>query len=116
MEGKTFVQFIATSIAIMLRKRINNALKNNDSLKLHYDSELVVIDKLDTIEETKFSFGSYFTEVVGGLRKLLNAMEIPIPSEEVDNNIFKDADKYVKSDPIEEELPEDPYSDQYQLQ
>ena len=43
-------------------------------------------------------------------------MEIPIPSEEVDNNIFKDADKYVKSDPIEEELPEDPYSDQYQLQ
>lgn len=116
LEGKTFVQFIATSIAIMLRKRINNALKNNDSLKLHYDSELVVIDKLDTIEETKFSFGSYFTEVVGGLRKLLNAMEIPIPSEEVDNNIFKDADKYVKSDPIEEELPEDPYSDQYQLQ
>ena len=103
-------------VAIMLRKRINNALKNNDSLKLHYDSELVVIDKLDTIEETKFSFGSYFTEVVGGLRKLLNAMEIPIPSEEVDNNIFKDADKYVKSDPIEEELPEDPYSDQYQLQ
>lgn len=116
LEGKTFVQFIATLIAIMLRKRINNALKNNASLKLHYDSELVVIDKLDTIEETKFSFGSYFTEVVGGLRKLLNAMEIPIPSEEVDNNIFKDADKYVKSDPIEEELPEDPYSDQYQLQ
>lgn len=115
LEGKTFVQFVATSIAIMLRKRINSALKKDNSLKLHYDSELVVIDKLDAIEETKFSCGTYFTEVVGGLRKLLNAMDIPIPSEEFENNVFGDEDKLLKNDPIEEEL-ENIYSDQFQLQ
>ena len=114
-RGKTFVQFVATSIAIMLRKRINSALKKDNSLKLHYDSELVVIDKLDAIEETKFSCGTYFTEVVGGLRKLLNAMDIPIPSEEFENNVFGDEDKLLKNDPIEEEL-ENIYSDQFQLQ
>ena len=115
-EGKTFVQFVATSIAIMLRKRIDSALKQNDSLKLRYDSELVVIDKLDSIEETKFSCGTYFTEVVGGLRVLLNAMNIPIPSEEFENNVFNDSGNYLQDDPIEEELAEDISSDRLRHQ
>ena len=51
----------------------------------------------------------------GGLRKLLNAMDIPIPSEEFENNVFGDEDKLLKNDPIEEEL-ENIYSDQFQLQ
>ena len=42
----------------MLRRRINNALKTSEKLKLRYDSEQIVIDKLDTIEVTKFELGS----------------------------------------------------------
>lgn len=49
LEGKAFVHFIATSLAIMLRKRINAAIMKNKELKLLYDSESVVISKLDSI-------------------------------------------------------------------
>ena len=42
-------------------------------------------------------------------------MDIPIPSEEFENNVFGDEDKLLKNDPIEEEL-ENIYSDQFQLQ
>lgn len=81
LEGKAFVQFVATAIAIMFRRKVNNALKNTPKLKLHYDSEAVVIDKLNSIEITKFSFGQYYSEVVGGLKELFAAMNIPVPSE-----------------------------------
>lgn len=55
LEGKAFVQFIATSIAIMLRRRISNALKDT-KIKIPYDSEKALIDKLDSIILTKFEF------------------------------------------------------------
>lgn len=83
LEGKSFVQFIATSIAIMFRKRLNNAVKECKNLKLNYSSESVVIDKLNTIEMTQFAFGNYYSEVVGGLKELLKAMNIPEPNEEL---------------------------------
>lgn len=83
LEGKAFVQFIATSLAIMLRKRINAAINKNKELKLPYDSESVVISKLDSIVMTQFTLGSYYSEVVGNLRELMIAMDIPIPSEEL---------------------------------
>ena len=83
LEGKSFVQFIATSIAIMFRKRLNNAVKECKNLKLNYSSESVVINKLNTIEMTQFAFGNYYSEVVGGLKELLKAMNIPEPNEEL---------------------------------
>ncbi|WP_295365818.1 hypothetical protein [uncultured Succinivibrio sp.] len=90
LEGKAFVQFIATSIAIMLRRRISNALKDT-KIKLPYDSEKALIDKLDSIILTKFEFGSYYSVVVGGLKEILTAMKIPIPTESPDNqNIDED--------------------------
>ena len=110
LEGKAFVQFIATSIAIMLRRRIDNALKNNTKLNLHYDSEPVVIDKLNTIIETRFSFGSYFTEAVGNIRELLIAMDIPIPSEEYDCDTL-DFDSTEDEFDLNDSIPEDPDSD-----
>ena len=110
LEGKAFVQFIATSIAIMLRRRIDNALKNNTKLNLHYDSEPVVIDKLNTIIETRFSFGSYFTEAVGNIRELLIAMDIPIPSEEYDCDTL-DFDSTEDEFDLNDSIPEEPDSD-----
>ena len=104
LEGKSFVQFIATSLAIMLRKRINNALKNSEKLKLRYDSEQIVIDKLDTIEVTKFELGSYYSEVVGPIKDLLNAMNIPIPSEEVNQEDYEEDTAADEEDLIEDEI------------
>ena len=104
LEGKAFVQFIATSLAIMLRRRINNALKNSEKLKLRYDSEQIVIDKLDTIEVTKFELGSYYSEVVGPIKDLLNAMNIPIPSEEVNQEDYEEDTAADEEDLIEDEI------------
>lgn len=103
LEGKAFVQFIATSIAIMLRRRLKLAMEKNSKLKLPYDSERVVIDKLDSIIQTKFELGSYFSEVTGGLKELLEAMQIPVPSESPDN---QDIDEDELADSVDEKEKE----------
>ena len=107
LEGKAFIQFIATSIAIMLRKRIANALKNNPKLKLAYDSEPVVLDKLDSIIETRFSFGSYYSEVVGGLKELFKALGIPEPSEELAQEAYEADTEAEEKDLFEEKLEQE---------
>ena len=107
LEGKAFIQFIATSIAIMLRKRIANALKDNPKLKLAYDSEPVVLDKLDSIIETRFSFGSYYSEVVGGLKELFKALGIPEPSEELAQEAYEEDTEAEEKDLFEEKLEQE---------
>ena len=57
---------------------------------LSYDSDSVVIDKLNTIEQTVFEHGVYYSETVGGLKKLLTSMNIPIPTEEVERDYEAD--------------------------
>lgn len=88
----------------MLRKRINNALKDNPKLKLPYDSEPVVLDKLDSIIETRFSFGSYYSEVVGRLKELFKAMMIPEPSEEMTQGEYEADTEAEERELFEEEL------------
>ena len=58
------------------------ALNKNHEIKLKYDSYKVVLDHLDSIFMSKFSFGSYYSEVEGGLKSLLMAMDITLPSKE----------------------------------
>jgi len=57
---------------------------------LSYDSDSVVIDKFNTIEQTVFEHGGYYSKTVGGLKKLLTAMNIPIPTEEVERDYEAD--------------------------
>ena len=78
----------------MLRKRINKALSKNQQLRLKYDSEKVVLEQLDSIYMTKFSLRCYCSEVVGGLKSLLEAMDIPLPSEEHDVLKFHNSCNY----------------------
>ena len=80
LDGKVFLQFLATSIAIMFRKRMESAADILSELGLAYDSDPVVIAKLDTIHEINFKFGSYPTEIAGGLKKLLEKMGIALPN------------------------------------
>ena len=115
LEGKAFVQFIATSIAIMFRRRVNNATKKMQNLKLKYDSDSAVIDKLNTVEMTQFSFGNYYTEIVGGLRDLLHAMDIPEPSEELAQQECQEDLNASLADELEEEFSELEISDYEKL-
>ena len=115
LEGKAFVQFIATSIAIMFRRRVNNATKKMQNLKLKYDSDSAVIDKLNTIEMTQFSFGNYYTEIVGGLKELLRAMNIPEPSEEFTQQECQEDLNASLADELEEEFSELEISDYEKL-
>ena len=106
----------------MLRRRLKLAMEKNSKLKLPYDSERVVIDKLDSIIQTlpydservvidkldsiiqtKFELGSYFSEVTCGLKEMLEAMQIPVPSESPDN---QDIDEDELADSVDEKEKE----------
>ena len=65
---------------------------------------------MNTIIETRFSFGSYFTEAVGNIRELLIAMDIPIPSEEYDCDTL-DFDSTEDEFDLNDSIPEEPDSD-----
>ena len=53
---------------------------------------------------TKFSLGTYYSEVVGGLKELLNAMNIPVPSDEVEYEPYEEDIKADLKDDFEREI------------
>lgn len=103
VDGKIFLQFLATGLAVMFRKRLSNAKEALKSINLSYDSDPIVIKKLCTIEEVSFKFGTYCTEVVGGSRKIYEALNIPIPSEEPNGIYLEDEIEYEEEEYIIDE-------------
>ena len=89
--------------------------KEGDIIKLKYDSDSAVIDKLNTIEMTQFSFGNYYTEIVGGLKELLHAMDIPVPSEELAQQECQEDLNVSLMDELDEEFSELEISDYEKL-
>ncbi|MBU3826295.1 MAG: transposase [Candidatus Anaerobiospirillum merdipullorum] len=81
--GRQFVQFIATSIAIMFRKRLANAKERG--LKAYYDSDALLLKKLNQIECSTFNDGTYYTEITSKMAEVFNALEVPAPDDEVSN-------------------------------
>ena len=65
------------------------------------------MDKLDSIIETRFSFGSYYSEVVGGLKELFKALGIPEPSEELAQEAYEADTEAEEKDLFEEELEQE---------
>ncbi len=65
---KIFVQIIACSLAIMIRNRIAEYNKGitdkNTKFRLIYDSDHMVLAKLNNIIVTQFNNGYYVDEVV----------------------------------------------------
>ncbi len=90
LEGKAFVQFIATAIAVIFRKRLQQTIKAG--FRFSYSSDGEVLTKLNSITQTKFEFGSYYSETVGKIRELLDAMNIPIPDGELASDYEYDSD------------------------
>lgn len=74
--GKTFVQFLATSIEMIVRARLRKYLeegKASDSLPADYDPARGILDSLNNVMQTKFCEGYYFGESAEQKRGLFEA-------------------------------------------
>lgn len=99
-RGKIFTLFLACSIGLMFRLRMKQAREKG--INFPYDSDTKILAKLNLIEQTIFNGGAYYSEVVGKTRKILEALDIPIP----DTEIFDD-DENTETENIPDSFSED---------
>ena len=100
--GKTFVQFLATSIEMIVRARLRKYLeegKASDSLPTDYDPARGILDSLNNVMQTKFCEGYYFGESAEQKRGLFEALGVSVPGPETE----KEQDYEDEEEP---ELPE----------
>ena len=85
--GKTFVQFLATSIEMIVRARLRIYLeegKASDSLPADYDPARGILDSLNNVMQTKFCEGYYFGESAEQKRGLFEALGVSVPGPETE--------------------------------
>lgn len=85
--GKTFVQFLATSIEMIVRARLRKYLeegKASDSLPTDYDPARGILDSLNNVMQTKFCEGYYFGESAEQKRGLFEAFGVSVPGPETE--------------------------------
>lgn len=85
--GKTFVQFLATSIEMIVRARLRKYLeegKASDSLPADYDPARGILDSLNNVMQTKFCEGYYFGESAEQKRGLFEALGVSVPGPETE--------------------------------
>ncbi len=84
LEGKALVQFLATSLAVMLRRRLSGA--GQAMAGLPYNSDDVILGMLSGIELNSSSMGSIVGEPSRRLGELLEAINIELPKNDVPNS------------------------------
>lgn len=87
--GKTFVQFLATSIEMIVRARLRKYLeegKASDSLPTDYDPARGILDSLNNVMQTKFCEGYYFGESAEQKRGLFEALGVSVPGPKQKRN------------------------------
>ena len=90
LEGKIFIQVLATSLLMMIRNRIFNFNKNKDKdpslqkvkTNVIYDSDRKLLRKLNNIMAHSSEFGVLFDEIVGKRKDLLKILGVPLPGKE----------------------------------
>ena len=85
--GKTFVQFLATSIEMIVRARLRKYLeegKASDSLPTDYDPARGILDSLNNEMQTKFCEGYYFGESAEQKRGLFEVLGVSVPGPETE--------------------------------
>lgn len=85
--GKTFVQFLATSIEMIVRARLRKYLeegKASDSLPTDDDPARGILDSLNNVMQTKFCEGYYFGESAEQKRGLFEALGVSVPGPETE--------------------------------
>lgn len=92
-DAKCFIQFLASSIAMMVRKKFLNSKCINGTLP--YNCDDVILSMLNGIEISKTDHSTFFTEPSEKLKKLLDELSMPLP---VDNyNIDINADRLAQN-------------------
>lgn len=79
-HGKTFVTFLATSIASMFRAYIEKCKFMGHKIPASCDREM--IRELNRIEQTVFKLGAYYGPITGKRLNLLQSLDIPLPEAE----------------------------------
>ena len=82
LQGKTFVQFIATGLSLMVRSKIRCYMKENKKagkLNLVYESDAKILQVLNNVMQTRFNHGYYFDEVAGKKIKYFEALGVGVP-------------------------------------
>ena len=74
-------------------------------MQLPYDSDNKLLAMLDSIEQTVFRNGAYYSEVTGVQKELLNALDVPLPTPEPYGKVAKEEEEVDEDD--EEESVED---------
>ena len=97
-EGKAFVMFLACAVGMMFRQRVNQACKKG--MQLPYDSDNKLLAMLDSIEQTVFRNGAYYSEVTGVQKELLNALDVPLPTPEPYGKVAKEEEEVDEDDDI----------------
>ena len=97
-EGKAFVMFLSCAVGMMFRQRVNLACKKG--MQLPYDSDNKLLAMLDSIEQTVFRNGAYYSEVTGVQKELLNALDIPLPTPEPYGKVGKEEEDVDEDDDI----------------
>ena len=82
LQGKTFLQFIATGLSLMVRSRIRSYMRENKKagkLNLVYESDSKILQVLNNVMQTRFNHGYYFDEVAGKKIKYFEALGVGVP-------------------------------------
>lgn len=85
LVGKTFVQFLATSIEMIVRARLRKYFeggRTSDCLPTDYDRACRVLDSLNNVMQTKFCDGYSFEKSAEKKRGLFEALGVSAPGSE----------------------------------
>lgn len=119
MEGKVFVQFIASAISTMVRHRLDTHKKDvkdkKESAKIIYESDGKILDSLNNIFMCSYDEGFVYDEIVGKKANFFKALSVPIPTsgkyeqndsiEDGESDYLDNDDIYADMDILEEGLP-----------
>ena len=114
LEGKAFVQFLATSISTMVRSRLADyELKHKDAkdkFTLNDKSDNKVLKIMNNVMVTRFKDGLIFDEVIGQRKQLFVALGVPVPTvikskeEELEEELCAELDTINSVDELKEIL------------
>lgn len=79
----------------MFRRRADCA--KIKGIELPYDSETKLIAALNSVQQTIYQDGAYYSEVVGKIKEIMEALDTPLPEP---------VDKALKQNDIEDEEDE----------
>lgn len=90
LRGKTFLTFLSCVIGLMFRRRADCAkIKGID---LPYDSETKLLAALNSVQQTVYRDGAYYSEVVGKIKEIMEALDIPLPEPEPADTALQQTD------------------------